>query len=55
MAKRKSVKRTKKIVKARSVRRVGVKPANKRLSILLIVLAIAVFVLAAITMSGAGI
>jgi hypothetical protein len=56
MAKRKSVKRAKKVVRrAKVVRRVAVKPAGKRLNILLILLALAVFVLAAVTMTKGGV
>lgn len=59
MAKRKIVKKAKKVVKkakvARVVRKTAVKSENKRLSILLIVLAIAVFVLAAVSMTKGGI
>ena len=56
MAKRKSVKKVKKVVrKAKVVRKTAVKHENKRLSILLIVLAIAIFVLAAVSMTKGGI
>ena len=54
MAKRKSVKRTKRV--ARRVRRTVRKTTGgKRLNILLLLLALAVFVLAAVTMSKGGI
>ena len=52
MAKRKSVKRSKRVV--RKVRRTVVK-SNKKLNVLLLLLALAVLVLAAVTMSGGGI
>jgi hypothetical protein len=55
MAKTRKVKRTKKVVR-KVARKVSVKPANnKRLSILMILLAIAIFVLAAMSMVKAGI